>query len=327
MLGGQESFGRGNYDRTQIGEMLPVYLDQIKPTMDQQYQLALTREGWLQPWVRIESTESQEKKRLDSMPQFKTVNLTKSIKPGATVLATVNTREDHDHPALVVQPFGKGRSAAMLIGDLWRWQLKSSKDNGDLFKAWRQMMRWLVADVPRRLEVENEALPDTNRTRKIKIRVRDEAYQPLDNATITVNVTTPDGKLVELVAEPTEVAGVYESTYSSSQAGAYKATVQAQAADGSNIEQRESGWVSDPDREEFQSLVPNRQFLENIAARSGGEVIELDDLDSFVASLEHRKVPIMETRTLPWWHRWTVFTVAIGLLICEWGIRRWKGLP
>ena len=45
MLGGQESFSSGNYDRTQIGEMLPVYLDRVKPRTEVQFQLDLTREG------------------------------------------------------------------------------------------------------------------------------------------------------------------------------------------------------------------------------------------------------------------------------------------
>ncbi|MEM7784464.1 MAG: hypothetical protein AAF623_14015, partial [Planctomycetota bacterium] len=61
--------------------------------------------------------------------------------------------------------------------------------------------------------------------------------------------------------------------------------------------------------------------------RSGGEVIRLESLDDFADSLEHREIPVMQTRTLPWWHRWTIFTLALTLLIGEWGIRRIKGLP
>ncbi len=109
--------------------------------------------------------------------------------------------------------------------------------------------------------------------------------------------------------------------------GAYRAEVIAMAADGSDIEQRETGWVSEPDSEEFQSLKPNREFLELLAAKSGGEVIELDQLDQFVSSLEHREVPITETSSLPWWHNWGMLFLALGLLVGEWGIRRLKGLP
>ncbi len=328
MLGGQESFGSGKYDRTQIGEMLPVYLDRVASQPGAQYQLNLTREGWLQPWVRIESTEEKEQRRLVSMPRFKTLNVSESIKPGATVLATVVSPGEREHPALVVQPFGKGRSGALLIGDFWRWQLKSDEDNDDLMKAWRQTLRWLVADVPRRLEVEVTRKNDVNRTAEIKARVRDESYKPFDNASVRIDVQTPNGKSIELTGEPSDSEpGLYVANFVSGEPGAYRAVVRASAPDGSEIEQRESGWVSEPDSEEFQSLEPNRSFLDDIAQRSGGEVIEFDGLDSFVESLEHREVPITESRSLPWWHRWTIFTIAIGLLVGEWGIRRWKGLP
>ena len=189
-------------------------------------------------------------------------------------------------------------------------------------------MRWLVSDVPRRVEVEVAGNDDASRTSEIKVRVRDENYKPFDNASIAIEVATPDGKSIDLVGEPSDSEpGLYVANFVSSAAGAYRATVTASSDDGSDIEQRESGWVSDPDSEEFESLEPNREFLESIAKRSGGEVLELGDLENFVSSLDHREVPIVETRSLPWWHRWPIFTLAIGLLVCEWGVRRWKGLP
>ena len=329
MLGGQESFGSGDYDRTQIGEILPVYLDgETAKDSGAQFQLNLTREGWLQPWVRIKATESEEKKRLASMPKFKTLNRSRSIKPGATVLASVHSDGDQQFPALVVQPYGKGRTSALMIGDLWRWHLKSETENEDLQKAWRQTLRWLVSDVPRRVEVEVIKKDDANQSAEIKIRVRDENFKPFDNASISVEVATPDGKSIELTAEPSDSEpGLYVANFVSSASGAYRATVTASSDDGSEIEQRESGWVSAPSNEEFKSLVPNREFLESIASRSGGEVLELGNLEDFVSSLDHREVPVVETRSLPWWHRWPVFTLAIGLLVGEWGVRRWKGLP
>ncbi|MFT5300914.1 MAG: putative membrane protein [Mariniblastus sp.] len=328
MLGGQESFGSGDYDKTQIGEMLPIYLDRVAPEVDAQYQLGLTRDGWLQPWVRIESTEDKENQRLVSMPKFKTLNVADSIKPGATVLATVATNEGTQHPALVVQPFGKGRVGALMIGDFWRWQLNTEDGNDDLMKAWRQMMRWVVSDVPRRIDCKIEKRNDTNRTTEMVVTVRDESYRLLDNATVEFEITTPDGKMIELTGVPSgNTPGEYRGSFVSIEPGAYSANVLVAAADGTEIGEVESGWVSEPDSEEFQSLEPNRKFLELLAEKSGGEVIELDGLTQFVNSLDYREVPISETSSLPWWHRWPILFLALGLLVGEWGIRRWKGLP
>ena len=79
--------------------------------------------------------------------------------------------------------------------------------------------------------------------------------------------------------------------------------------------------------EEFRTLRPNRELLERLAEKTGGEVIELSQLDEFVQSLPNRKIPITEQRIKPIWHTWPVFVCALGLLITEWGLRRWKGLP
>src|SRR6185295_19754520 len=65
MLGGEESFKNGHYDRTPVGDMLPVYVDDVAaPPADGRYRLALTREGWLEPWIRLRPDEDAEHKRL-----------------------------------------------------------------------------------------------------------------------------------------------------------------------------------------------------------------------------------------------------------------------
>ena len=196
MLGGKESFIKGKYDRTPIGELLPVYLNRLpNDQTGSDYKLSLTREGWLEPWTRIRSTEDAERTRLKSMPEFHTLNRVPGIKPGATVLAKVTSDDGNEHPALVVQRFGKGRSSAFLIGDLWRWQLrKKSTDAGDLEKSWRQTVRWLVADVPQRIEVDvRRKQEDPNFPVEISVKVHDQLFDPLDNATVEMHVTDPNG--------------------------------------------------------------------------------------------------------------------------------------
>jgi hypothetical protein len=262
------------------------------------------------------------------MPGFRTINRTDSIKPGATVLATVSSDQRKTIPALVTQPYGKGRVAAMLIGDLWRWHMRTEVDNQDLFSSWRQTCRWLVADVPRRVELQVEREPGLATSRRIEIRVRDELFLPYDNADIRLTVETPSGDEILLsTTADGERAGVYDATFTATTAGVYKAKAIVSADDGSQIETRELGWVCDPDRDEFLFLTPNRELLEQIATRSGGKVLELADVDRLPEILETRPVPISQQRSLPWWHRWSVLAVALGLLVTEWGLRRWKGLP
>jgi hypothetical protein len=329
MLGGMETFAQGGYDRTPIGEALPVYLDGKQPASpDLTYQLDLTRDGWIQPWIRLESTREKEEKRLEEMPGFHTLSISQSIKPGASVLANVKTPDGKSYPALVVQRFGKGWTAALMIGDLWRWKMNTPEKNEDLDKSWRQTMRWLVSDVPRRVQVAVETAKDpTGSNPTLSVQVFDEEYKPQLNADVNLTITTPTGQEIKLTTEQdTQSAGRYKTTFVSREAGAYRVTAEVKTPEGNLIEKREAGWVSEPAAGEFRSLEPNRNALLDLATRTGGQVIEMDELDSFAASFENRKVPIEETQTRPWWHRWSIFLAAISLLILDWGFRRVAGL-
>jgi uncharacterized membrane protein len=331
MLGGDASFGEGGYQRTAVGEMLPVYLDRGDPTTSETgYRLLLTREGWLQPWVRVRTNEQDEARRLASMPEFKSLNAVRAIKPGASVLAQVTDREGHARPGLVVQPFGRGRTAALLVGDLWRWNLRRpNHEESDLEKSWRQTIRWLLSDVPARVEVETRrtstgVLPAV----QIAVRVRDENYEPLDNAQVTLSVTTPQGQSIDLGIEATDRSpGLYEAVFAPRESGIYRAQVSVQSADGAEVGKRELGWSVEPQTEEFRDLTINRALLEQLAQKSGGEIVDRNHLDRFVSSLPNRKIPVTETWTYPLWHQSAVFLLAISCLIGEWGLRRWRGLP
>ena len=326
MLGGVGTFARGGYDRTPIGESLPVYLDQRSQAPEEMdYQLSLTREGWVQPWVRIESTREKELERLETMPTFQTVSRSRSIKPGATILANVTGTDDQTHPALVVQRFGNGRTAAMLIGDLWRWKMQSKKENEDLNKAWRQTLRWLVSETPRRVEVLAE--PDESQLTKIRVDIQSEEFKPQLNAELELKVITPAEKEIVITSQQdSQKVGRYIAEFSPGEPGAYRVVATAKTPEGELIETRETGWVSDHAVAEFESLQPNRSFLQQLADKTGGEVVEVSDLESFASGFDTKKVPISETKSVPWWHRWTIFAAAIGLLLVEWGARRMWGL-
>ncbi len=329
MLGGQESFREGGYLRTPIGEALPVYLDGQAPRgVATQYRLELTRDGWLQPWVRLYGNEPAERRRLDAMPEFQTLNSASRIKPGASVLARVNTPDGESTPALVAQRFGKGRTAALLVGDLWRWGLRrEDPEQRDLEKAWRQTLRWLVADVPARVEASPQQNSGAANETQLQIRARNAEFLPLDNATVKVTIRGADEPPLELTAQPSdEEPGLYTVSYTPRHAGAYHARAQVTAPDGSPVASVESGWVADPAAAEFQTLRPNLGLLERLAKETGGELVDADGLDAFVASLPNRKTPVTERRIFPLWHQPWLFVFALACLIGEWGIRRWKGL-
>ncbi len=330
MLGGMESFVEGDYHRTPIGEMLPVYLSGVKQSAGySSYKLELTREGKLEPWVRVRSTEPEEQLRLTEMPLLQTLNPVGALKPAASLLTIIRDSQGETGPALVTQRYGKGRTCALMIGDLWRWKLhQNNPESEDLEKVWRQTTRWLVGEVSQRVQVNStRKLDNPVHPMEIAIDVNDENYKPLDNADVKIEITPPKGEMVTLVASPDEaLSGKYTSNYVSRTPGIYRAKVKTSNADGSQISQTETGWVFEPATDEFLTLKPNRKFLETIAEKTGGEIVSLDALEEFVRTLPNREIPIVEPELHSIWHKWSVFLLAVGLLASEWGLRRWKGL-
>jgi hypothetical protein len=206
---------------------------------------------------------------------------------------------------------------------------KSAATDRDLDQAWRQTIRWLVADVPGRVEVQikrNSAEPQSPTT--LAIQVRDATAEPLDNADVKLTMAAPDGKqvAVDVVASET-TPGEYVATFVPRTAGGYEARLKVTAPDGSDVGATEAGFVHEPESDEFRTLVPNRELLQRIAERTGGEVIESNQLDQFVSTLPNRRMPITEPWIYPLWHQWSMLVVALACLIGEWGLRRWKGWP
>ena len=338
MLGGMESFQEGNFARTPVGDLLPVYLERPSeqtPTGPLKFELA--REGWLQAWARLRDNEADEKVRLAEMPGFQVVNRVRALKPGASVIAVVHDEHGLELPALAVQRFGRGRSAALMVGDVWRWGMKDAAARTDMEKAWRQLLRWLVADVPNRVDLAVESVAeDANGAVQLQVRARNESYQPLDDATVMVEVEpvvfgadagaprTP----IKLQAEAAGTeAGLYQTTYVPRLTGGYRATAIVMNTLGAEVGRAEAGWSTDLAAEEFCSLTPNVSLLEDLAKKTGGEIIAAGDLAKFARSLPERKSPIMETALNPLWHTPVMFLVALACFLGEWGLRRWKGLP
>jgi len=334
MLGGKESFRQGNFNRTAIGQVLPVYLDRLpdEPATGQ-LRFDLTREGWLQPWARLRENETNEKQRISEMPSFRVLNRLPSVKPGASVAAIIDNDRGQQFPALIVQRFGNGRTGALTIGDLWRWGLRESQMHEDMNKFWRQVLRWLIANVPERISIRAIKKQDhINQPVSLQVRVRDEDFEPMDNVSVVIEIRDPQDQTIKLTAEPVfDETGVFEATYIPRHNGGYLARAYVTDSENSEIGNTQTGWITDLDAIEFSSIKVNRPLLENIAQRTDGRIIELDELDQFARSLPSRSAPVTEIWIRPLWDlRWISLSIFLVILLCltgEWTLRRWRGMP
>jgi uncharacterized membrane protein len=338
MLGGSETFANGNYTRTPIGEMLPVYLDVGDPGPEPpagDVHLQLARDGWLQPWARLRDTESDERARREQMPGFAVINRVRALKPGARAIATLRDARGTEYPALAVQQFGRGRTAAYMVGDVWRWGMHDAMDHADMEKSWRQLVRWLVSDVPRRIQCSVEPIAgDAANSVRVQVRVRDEKFQPMDDAAVSIEIepiafgSSAKTQPLKLNADPAaSEPGLYEATYVPRQSGGYHARAIVKSSDGADLGSGEAGWSSDLAADEFRSTTANVPLLQELARRTGGRIVTASELPAFARQLPNEAAPVMETWTHPAWHTPVLFLFAIGCLLGEWGLRRWKGMP
>ncbi|MEZ5385744.1 MAG: glutamine amidotransferase [Prosthecobacter sp.] len=328
MLGGQESFRAGGYDNTPIGRMLPVYLDQTSnATAIADARFNLTREGWLESWMRLRTDREEDEKRLASMTAFHSVNPAFAIKPGASILATVSDAQN-SYPAIAVQRFGEGRVGSMLIGDLWRWGLSDEEAHKDMDRLWRQLMRWLVVDVNDAITFSAETEADDHERVKLAVRVRDRAFKANSDAIVKIEVTQADGSKSQLFAEPSlKEAGLFETEFFSSAPGNYRATATVEDAEKrTTLGGRTVGWTYDPMAREFAELKPNTDLMKRLADETGGQMIELADVGRLPDLLKNIRVPVEVTLATPLWHSPLIFIAILLLLLGEWMLRRKGGM-
>lgn len=334
MLGGKDSFRQGNYDRTPIGSLLPVYLDRAPAgATSSAIRMALTRDGWLEPWVRLRDNEPDEQERLAKMTDFRVLNRVASTKAGARTLATIGGDEEEALPALIVQRMGNGRTAALTVGDIWRWGLQDAETREDMDKFWRQAMRWLVADVPERISLRvADGVDPAADVKPLQVRVRGEDFEPMDNVSVAIEVDPPQGQTLYLTATPAAgESGLFESTYVPRLSGGYLARAVVTDANGAEIGHAEAGWATDLEAREFRSIKVNRPWMEQIARRTGGRVVELDALPDFARDLPNRKAPVTTVWVRPLWDLPGIlpatFLLVLLCVLVEWALRRWKGMP
>lgn len=336
-LGGQESMRGTEFRDSVLGQILPIYGDsepvvttipELLQESSESLRFQLTREGWLQPPMRLAETEASERKRLETMPEFQVFNRTSRLKPGASIWVEGEVRDGERVPLYISQRFGRGKTAAFMLGDFWRWGLRyDGEDRSPVFQAWRQMVRAAIADVPKPISIEASISEENPRLARVVVHVAGPDFQSVDNAQVQIAFTYPDGRKVDASAQPSEkTAGDYETELVMSESGVYMATASIVGPDGAAMGSVTAGWVFEPEAVEMAQLGINEETLQRLAESSGGKVLSPSQLQSLASWIPTDRVPIKEIRTYPLWHAPWVIGLALGALMLEWWMRRRYGL-
>lgn len=327
LLGGANSFEDGGYANSPIAQALPVSLSSERSNSTlTPASWELTRSGWVTPWTRIRSVDSDEKLRIQRMPQFNVYNAFTRTRPGSETLITLQIPGTSNLPALVTRRYGSGRVATMSIGDLWRWGMQNSGTQADLSQFWRQISRWLVTDTPERIDLN---VHTTNGGEvELAARVLDFEYTPLQlgEAYLEIKNLSSESPPVRVAMDAAPGSdGKFIAKYRSQEEGAFIARIEVLDSEGERVGSAETGWTNHPLFKEFLHSHPDRSYLQRIADATGGKLLELRDLDKLAELVSSNPSPVMKTRSTHVWHNNWIFLLAMISILGEWFLRRRKG--
>ena len=342
MVGAANSFAEGDYWNTPIEEILPIFIDPrrrqaFRPdffnpdSYDEKTGMEFkpTPAGLEHPILKLASDPGTNRAKWSEMPRLSHINYLGDTKSGALVLA--EKPEDAQGPAeplLIIQRYGKGRTAALATASTWRWKMQRDSENTDHERFWRQMVRWLVAQAPHQVTVNLEDKVYTPKEElSIRVNVYDKEYNPLSDAEVHGTVTDPFGSVKSLQFHPDLSSdGEYTAQFVPQEQGVYKIYVDA-VKNGKTVGKHHRSFLSRTSKKEYFNATLKKKFLQNLADTNGGFYYEASSFEEIPENIVSHKSQVSVYRKEYLWDMPLLFLVALGLLSAEWIYRRRKGLP
>lgn len=334
MLGGPRAFSEGGFAGTPVADALPVVLERVSRTADadsppMHLEIRPTRAGESHAVTQIAGSEAASMARWPELPPLTSVNPIRAIKPGATVLLTGSDSRQRDQVVLAWQRYGRGKSIAHTVQDSWLWQMHASMSLEDQTHEnyWRQMLRWLVDEVPDMVDAHTVAdRVEPGETVTLVADVVDRAFVELNDARVTAYVSGPSGEVEELPVQWSgEQDGEYRASFTAKAQGIYSARVEA-TREGRTIGSSVAKVRSVPSDAEYFDATMQAARLQRIAEETGGRFYTAGNLSGLPEDLQYtgRGVTTIEEREL--WHMPIVLMAILALLGAEWAFRRKVGL-
>jgi uncharacterized membrane protein len=342
LLGGQFSLADGNWNTSNLTDLLPTTLPtqagtfhrEADPMRGSTHTTAeLAPAGVDSIITRLVDDRAANAEKWKKLPYLMDYEDPGTPKPGAAVLANMITPEGRKLPLLITENFGRGRTAIMATGGSWRWQMSSPLGDTahDLF--WQQLLRWLVSDTPGHVaaSVPAQMLFDSGAV-NITADVRDQNYNPAPDAKVEAHILGPSGvsALVEMAPVP-DSPGQFQAAWSAPKTGAYLTEVTAQRTDRDTGKMKELGrdvltfQRMDGVAENFHTE-QNRELLERLATQTGGQYWKPADLGKLAGSIPFSEAGVTVRETKDLWNLPLVFLVLVLLRFSEWWLRRKWGI-
>ncbi len=330
-LGGRDSLADGGYAKSLFNDLLPVTLperSESKATFVRApATVELTASGHDNPITRLEEDPEKNVQRWKKLPYLMNFQNPGQPKPGATVLVDALPQQGGRIPLLVIENFGRGRTAVFATAGSWRWQMLQPVADKSHEMFYTQLLRWLVNDTPRRVtgSTPRQVLADEVGV-KLRAEVRDHTFLPAGDATVEAHIIGPEGiaEAVEMRPEPLE-QGIYVADYTTPKPGSYLVEILAKRGNeeiGRDVLtfRREDGVA-----ENFR-VEQNRELLQKLSTETGGRYYTPENASKLGSDINYSEAGITVRETRDLWDMPVVFLVLLMLRSTEWLLRRRWGV-
>ncbi len=333
VIGGGRAF---ELAETPLAEVLPVVTNAPVRMVRGTIHPILADVGRAHPVTRLDGDAEVNRRLWEDLPPLQEAPLLKTTSPRARVLVHgEGAPGPGGNVALVATLEGRaGRVLTMAGGPFWRWELYpwGQGRSGDTYRRFvSRAVRWLVSrDELKQVTIRpSQPLFEGSEPIVIEGQIFDHDFRPVQGADVRVTVRGPAGAPEERARELALVDqgdGRSTATIPALPPGDY--VVEGRATrEGVVLGEDRSEMSVTPYLLELDDPAPNFELLREIARASGGAFLRLDEAEKIreavkLEPVEERTVRESAVRESPW-----AFAALLGLLGCEWSIRKRRGLP
>lgn len=299
--------------------------------------VGLSLEGEHHPLTRLVPDVAANRAFWAGLPPLSGAALAGAPRPDADLLVTGARAPEEpggpgSAPILLLSNQDRARVLMVCGRGVWRWEFLTAgvgRSGEPVARLWGNAVRWLVSrDEFKRTEVRPEA-PSYRRGQRVRFlaRVLDDAYTPVDDATLRVTLTRPDDPAFsrEISLSSSGSPGEYRGAVEDLAPGEYRYRA---AADRSGIALgADDGEVVVTERSvEFEATAMDEETLRAMATVSGGRYVAAPDYSEDALGVELPESLREVKREIALWNHPILYVSIVGLFVAEWFLRKRRGL-
>lgn len=332
MTGGSQSLADGKYAGSAIEPLLPVSLElPEKPAgMTSRPYRVLFGAASAHPILQMSAHGLSATDVSYKLPKLTEFSRLGEVRPAGLVLAYRELPGDAsvNLPLLVVGRSGKGKSAVLAVAGTWKWHT-GSPEVGRRFheQLWLQMIRWLVPAESEEQDEESQIIFWTSKnTYALDELIQVYAsilHQEERGVTLSAKFVHPGGETATLMFAPDPQHRQRYSVEAQARApGEVAIECTARSKGRTLAESKMSVQVTHEERE-MQAVTQNRDLLQNLALRTGGEYADIREAELLLNGIKppkDTKFVTVTRRRLS--NSWVLLVLIVGCFTVEWLVRR-----